>query len=96
MPLLIFAVFDRKTNSVVLIKEAPNIESFERWFASTFLRTDSWFALYPDDYTIYSLCMFDGETLEGRTKWSPTVVCDVSAIFEHLNLARPEFGHSGE
>ena len=30
----IFAIFDRKTNSVELVREADNIQAFERWFAT--------------------------------------------------------------
>jgi hypothetical protein len=89
MVMSIYAVFDRKTNSVALVKEAENLDAFQRWFATVFLRTDSMFALYPDDYSVYNLCSFDSETLEGEKTWSPSVVCDVAAIFDHFRLARP-------
>lgn len=48
----IYAIFDRKTSSVELVKEADNIQAFERWFATVFLRGDGMFALYPADYDI--------------------------------------------
>lgn len=85
----VYAVFDRKTNSVELVQIAANLEAFERWFAHVFLRTDCMFALYPDDYDIYNLVTFDTETLEGETSWKPHLVANVASIFDHFHIARP-------
>ena len=65
----IYAIFDRKTSSCALCKEAANIEEFERWFATVFLRDSSMFALYPQDYDIYSLCSFDDENMTIPEPW---------------------------
>lgn len=85
----IFAVFDRKTNSVELIQQAENLDVFKRWFANVFLASDCIFSRFPEDYDIYDLCTYDTETLEGEKSWSPHVVTSVSAIIDHYHLARP-------
>mgnify|MGYP007072469000 FL=1 len=46
----IYAIFDRKTGSAELVKEADNVQVFERWFASAFLRSSSLFGIYPEDF----------------------------------------------
>ena len=51
---VIYAIFDRKTGSCALVKEAACLEEFERWFATVFLRSDAMFALYPADFDISS------------------------------------------
>lgn len=87
----IYAVFDRKTNSVELVQMSANLEAFERWFAHIFLwnNSDSMFALYPEDYDIYNLFTFDTESLEGETSWKPHLVANVASIFDHFHIARP-------
>ena len=92
----IFAVYDRKTRSVELIQQAENIDVFERWFANVFLMSETVFSRFPDDFDVYSLCTYDTESLEGEKSWSPAVITSVSAILDHLRLARPETSHSGE
>ena len=92
----IFADFDRKTHSVELVKESDNIQTFERWFASVFLRGDGMFALYPEDYDIYSLTMFNPETLDIDAECRPDLICNVSQLFDIFNIPRPSFAPSGE
>lgn len=92
----IYAVFDRKTNSVELVKEADNIQSFERWFATVFLRSDGMFALYPEDYDIYELCMFDPETLKVNVDYGSDLICSVSELFDIFKIPRPTIAPSGE
>ena len=85
----IYAIFDRKTNSVELVKDADNIQAFERWFATVFLRSDSMFALYPDDYDIYELCAFNPETLKVCPDFPSMLICSVSELFDIFKIARP-------
>lgn len=85
----IYAIFDRKTNSVELVKDADNIQAFERWFATVFLRSDSMFALYPEDYDIYDLCGFDPETLRVNADYPAQLICSVSELFDIFKIARP-------
>lgn len=85
----IFAIFDRKTNSVELVKDADNIQAFERWFVTVFLRSDGMFALYPDDYDIYELCALNPETLEVNADHPSTLICSVSELFDIFKIARP-------
>ena len=87
----IYAVFDRKTNSVALVKDADNVQDFERWFATVFLRTDAMFALYPDDYDIYELCSFDPETLKVVSDLGSLLICSVSELFDIFKIPRPDF-----
>ena len=92
----IFAIFDRKTNSVELVKESDNIQTFERWFATVFLRGDGMFALYPEDYDIYSLTSFDPETLKINVDCGPDLICSVSELFDIFKIPRPNLAPSGE
>lgn len=90
----LYAIFDRKTKSVEFVKEADNIECFKRWFATAFLRVDSMFALYPDDYDIYLLGCFDCETMHGDIE--PDLMCSVSDLFDQFKLARPDSARSSD
>lgn len=92
----IYAVFDRKTNSVEFIKEADNLQAFQRWFATVFLRSDGMFALYPDDYDIYELCAFDPETLRVNAEFPPEYLCSVSELFDIFKIARPNLARSSD
>ena len=92
----IYAVFDRKTNSCALCKEAVNIEEFERWFATVFLRDASMFALYPQDYDIYSLCTFDDENMTIPDHFPPCLICSVDELFSIFKIPRPTSAQSGE
>lgn len=92
----IYAIFDRKTSSVELVREADNIQAFERWFATVFLRSDGMFALYPDDYDIYELCLFDPETLKVDADHTSELICSVSELFDIFKIPRPNFAPSGE
>ncbi len=83
----IYAIFDRKTKSVDFVKEADNVDSFNRWFATAFLRSDTMFALYPDDYDIYLLGCFDSETMHGDIE--PDLLYSVSDLFDIFKLPRP-------
>lgn len=83
----IYAIFDRKTKSVEFVKESDNIDCFKRWFATAFLRSDSMFALYPDDYDIYLLGRFDSETMHGDIE--PDLMCSVSDLFDLFKIPRP-------
>lgn len=85
----IYAVFDRKTNSCVLCKEAVNVEEFQRWFATVFLRDSSMFALYPEDYDIYSICTFDDENMTIPEPFSPRIICSVDELFSIFKIPRP-------
>lgn len=92
----IYAVFDRKTNSCALCKEALNVEEFQRWFATVFLRDSSMFALYPQDYDIYSVCTFDEENMTIPDFAPPHLICSVEELFSIFNLPRPTIAQSGE
>lgn len=83
----IYAIFDRKTKSVEFVKEADNIDCFKRWFATAFLRADSMFALYPEDYDIYLLGCFDSETMHGNIE--SDLMCSVSDLFDLFKIPRP-------
>lgn len=92
----IYAVYDRKTNSVELVKDADNIQAFERWFATVFLRSDGMFALYPKDYDIYELCMFNPETLKVNIDSGSELICSVDELFDIFKIPRPAVAQSGE
>lgn len=92
----IYAVFDRKTSSCALCKEASTIEEFQRWFATVFLRSDSMFALYPEDYDIYSICTFDEEHMTSADSFPPRVLCSVDDLFSIFKIPRPTSAQSGE
>lgn len=94
----IYAIFDRKTNSCALCKEAVNIEEFQRWFATVFLRDSSMFALYPQDYDIYSLCSFNDEnmTVDDPASFPPCLICSVDELFSIFKIPRPTSAQSGE
>jgi hypothetical protein len=93
---VIYAIFDRKTNSCSLCKEAGNIEEFQRWFATVFLRDSSMFALYPQDYDIYSVCTFDDENMTIPDFHPPTLICSVDELFDIFKIPRPTVAQSGE
>lgn len=92
----IYAVFDRKTNSCALCKEAVNIEEFQRWFATAFLRDSSMFALYPQDYDIYALFTFDEEHMTSADPFPPHVICSVDELFSIFHIPRSTSAQSGE
>lgn len=92
----IYAVFDRKTNSTALCKDAVNVEEFQRWFATVFLRDSSMFALYPEDYDIYSICTFDEENMTVPDSTPPRLICSVDELFSIFKLPRPTSAQSGE
>lgn len=93
---VIYSVFDRKTCSTSLVKEASSIEEFERWFATVFLRSDSMFALYPADFDIYSLCGLDDEHMKINTDYPPSLICSVDELFDIFKIPRPTVAQSGE
>lgn len=78
---VIYAIFDRKTGSCALVKEAACIEEFERWFATVFLRSDAMFALYPADFDIYELCGLDDEHMTINTDYPPSLILLDDRIF---------------
>lgn len=94
----IFAIFDRKTGSAELVKEADNVEVFERWFVSAFLRSSSLFGMYPEDFDIYEICSFDPETLYVKVIecQHPQLICSVSDLFDIFKIPRPTSAQSGE
>nr|DAI00157.1 MAG TPA: DNA binding protein [Microviridae sp.] len=92
----IYAIYDRKTNSCALCKEASSLPEFERWFATVFLRSDSMFALYPKDYDIYSVCTFDDEHMTMLEEHVPSLIASVDALFDIFNIPRPTSAQSGE
>lgn len=92
----IYAVFDRKTSSCVLVKEAVNLEEFERWFATVFLRSGSMFALYPADFNIYILCSLDEEHITINSDYPPALLCSVDDLFDIFKIPRPTVAQSGE
>lgn len=92
----IYAVFDRKTNTTALCKEAVNVEEFQRWFATVFLRDASMFALYPEDYDIYSICTFDEENMTIPDSTPPRLICSIEELFSLFKLPRPTSAQSGE
>lgn len=92
----IYCVYDRKTNSCALCKEASTLPEFERWFATVFLRSDAIFALYPKDYDIYSVCSFDDEHMILVDGDPMKLICSVDALFDIFNLSRPTSAPSGE
>ena len=93
---IIFCVHDRKTNSCALCKEAANIEEFERWFATVFLRDQSMFALYPQDYDIYSVTSLDDETMTIQDSHPPKLICSVDELFDIFKIARPNLARSSD
>lgn len=93
---IIYAVFDRKTCSTSLVKEASSIEEFERWFATVFLRSESMFALYPADFDIYHLCAFDDQHMKINTGFEPELLCSVDELFDIFKIPRPTLAQSGE
>lgn len=92
----IYAIFDRKTNSVELVKDSDNVQAFERWFVTVFLRGDGMFALYPEDYDIYALCQFNPETLKVNVDYGSELICSVSELFDIFKIPRPNLAPSGE
>ncbi len=84
----IYAIFDRKTKSVVFVREADNIECFERWFSMAFLHSSSMFALYPGDYDVYALCEFDDESMHVSSDL-PDLMCNVDELFDKFKICRP-------
>ena len=93
---IIFCVHDRKTNSCALCKEAAIIEEFERWFATVFLRDQSMFALYPQDYDIYSVTALDDETMTIQSSHPPKLICSVDELFDIFKIARPNLARSSD
>lgn len=93
---VIYAVFDRKTCSCALVKEAVSLEDFERWFSTVFLRSNSLFALYPADFDIYSLCGLDDEHMKINTDYPPALLCSVEELFDIFKIPRPTVAQSGE
>lgn len=92
----IYAIFDRKTGSSALVKEAACVEEFERWFTTVFLRSDAMFALYPADFDIYRLCDFDDEHMKINTDYPPSLICSVDELFDIFKIPRPTVAQSGE
>ena len=92
----IFCVHDRKTSSCALCKEAANIEEFERWFATVFLRDRSMFALYPQDYDNYSVISLDDETMTIQDPHPPKLICSVDELFDIFKIARPNLARSSD
>lgn len=98
----IYAIFDRKTNTTALCKDAVNVDEFQRWFATVFLRDASMlrdasiFALYPEDYDIYSICTFDEENMTVPDSTPPRLICSVDELFSIFKLPRPTSAQSGE
>lgn len=93
---VIYAVFDRKTCSCTLVKEASCLEDFERWFATVFLRSGTLYALYPADFDIYSLCGLDDEHMKINTDYPPSLICSVDELFDIFKISRPTVAQSGE
>ena len=93
---IIYSIFDRKTCSCALVKEATGIEEFERWFATVFLRSDAMFALYPEDFDIYELCALDDEHMTLKTDYPPRLICSVDELFDVFKIPRPTIAQSGE
>lgn len=86
----IFAVYDRKIQSVALIKDAECLYDFERWFAFTFLNSPTnLFACYPDDFLVYSLCIFDPEKMTLAPDSKSIIATDVSEIMDFFKIPRP-------
>lgn len=85
----IYAVFDRKTHSVELVKEFDNLAAFQRWFATVFLRSDSMFALYPDDYDVYEICRFNTESLVIDKDATSKLLFNISELFDIFKIPRP-------
>lgn len=92
----IYAVFDRKTHSVELVKESDNLAAFQRWFATIFLRSDSMFALYPEDYDVFEICRFDTETLKVDKDPVPYVVFNMPELFDIFKIPRPSLVPTNE
>lgn len=92
----IYAVYDRKTHSVELVKEFDNLAAFQRWFAMVFLRSDSMFALYPEDYDVFEICRFDTETLKVDKDPVPYVVFNMPELFDIFKIPRPSLAPSNE
>ena len=85
----IYCVFDRKTHSVELVREFDNVEAFQRWFATVFLRSDSMFAFYPDDYDVYEICRFNTESLAIDKDATSHLLFNISELFDIFKIPRP-------
>lgn len=92
----IYCVFDRKTHSVELVKEFDNVEAFQRWFVTVFLRSESMFALYPDDYDVFELCRFDTESLVLDEEGVPRLLFNLSELFDIFKIPRPSLAPVSE
>lgn len=92
----IYCVFDRKTHSVEFVKEFDNVQAFQRWFATVFLRSDSMFALYPDDYDVFELCRFDTESLVLDEEGVPRLLFNMSELFDIFKIPRPSLAPANE
>lgn len=103
----IFALRDRKTASCLFVKDASNVDDFERWFVQNLLiESKTLFGTFPEDYDIYQLCSFDRDSMLVTTLKSPKLICSVSDLFDKFHLVPPKLGefssarsetiHSGE
>lgn len=92
----IYCVFDRKTHSVELVKEFDNVEAFQRWFTTVFLRSDSMFALYPDDYDVYEICRFDPESLVIDKDATSRLLFNISELFDIFKIPRPSLAPAND
>jgi hypothetical protein len=56
------------------------------------------FALYPQDYDIYSLCSFNDEnmTVDDPNSFPPSLICSVDELFSIFKIPRPTSAQPGE
>lgn len=86
----IFAIRDRKTAFAMFVKDAVNIDEFERWFVHNMLIDGKTiFCMFPEDYDIYKICEFDRNSMAVSAPKSPKLICSVSDLYDKFNLARP-------
>lgn len=93
----IFALRDRKTAFSVFVKDAVNIEEFERWFVQSMLiDAKTIFGTFPEDYDIYKICDFDRDSMVVSTIKSPELICSVSDLYDKYHLTRPSFARDSD
>ena len=94
----IYGVLDRRINSFVICKDAANLADFKRWFAMVFLRPDSVYSKFSNDYDIWIVGSFsDPESAEApKGDMVLTFLVSVSDVIDEFNLARPDMARSSD
>jgi hypothetical protein len=54
------------------------------------------FALYPQDYDIYSVISLDDENMTIQDSHPPKLICSVDELFDIFKIARPNLARSSD